>query len=840
MFNNKKVIFLFLFITIVAFLYFIYKSTILTLEYKSKSTYIVDVSILEDLDSLFSILEKEKIATAIYMGEQNEKNFTQLDKYRNQTNLEIETLLKFLAGKHEFRVLGKELKEILRYLDEARLEVNDFKTDYKKILLHKYDVQIIKNVIYNINIILDKLPAEHTSSLESYYDLVRSKENLGSETAFVAYMLSASIKMDINDVAIWSNFMGYDISPSFKGINNILMVSKLNTNINTSNYEKIKNEVRIQVYEDSIEGRYQTTLDEWLNSSSLKKEKLENAQEIIFLNLKKLLEQEMIKLEKDIFSYVLLSTVFLFVILFLFYGFKAITRHRTEVKATLQEIADDLSEKQRLEIQEVLRKNNTLEVYKFLAKTIKEPNMAKDNFLANMSHEVRTPLNGIIGFTALLQNTELNDEQEEFLKIIQESSNNLLTIVNDILDFSKVSSGHFEVENIAFDIIEKVEATIESYTEKVSEKNLELGLYLDPQLPLNVLGDPTRISQVLMNLLGNAVKFTEEKGEVNISVVLLSKESSEVKVRFSVQDTGIGIPKNKQAQIFDAFSQADISTNRKFGGTGLGLTISRKFVELMGGILELESEKGKGSTFYFDLTLEVKQDSATRLDKKFPDLKIGYLIQKQNEHKEVDENVRKYIKYMNSKYKTYTQSQLLNLDKALFPNILFINHSYLQNENLLNHFLTLPIKIILITNSNMSKTLDAQSDSFHKIIHKPMNLSKMVKVLDEIVNPALNNILLYKNAKLSGKIYSSILESLGYEVDLFYTPYEFKKQLELKKYKFAIFDDNHSNNMMITNLIKQNGAVPFLFSEEKENHTCCKVLDYSIAADDLSKQLKQA
>lgn len=841
MFNNKKVILFFLFFSVVACVGFIAQSTQHSYNYKHKNRLLTKLMLLEQVDELLTVLEKEKIATAIYVGQQNQKTFDELERIRKHVDLYSKRVVEIIEEKRAFQGLEKALQSSLLYLDEVRLDVNSFTDDYKSVLLKQYDSNIIKNLSNTVHTTFSELPFEYRNSLNSYLMLMKIKTNLASETAFIAYMISASKKMSSEDIAIWSKYMGYDFNPTFKEIDNSLMISKLNGTLHTAQYEKTKNELRLKVYGNALKGKYATPIALWRESSSLKIAKLEEAQKLIFTEIRKFLEKKVDQLKNDIFFFVLLSTLFLFFIFFLLYLFNSSQRHRTEVAATLKEIENDLSDKQRLEIQEVLKKNNTLEVYKFLAKTIKEPNMAKDNFLANMSHEVRTPLNGIIGFTTLLQGTELNEEQEEFLKIIEESSNNLLTIVNDILDFSKVSSGHFEVEEIAFDLLKKVESTIESYGEKANEKNIELGLYLDPKLPLEVEGDPTRISQVLLNLLGNAIKFTSEKGEVNIAVTLRSKGLlNQAKIRFSVQDTGIGIPKNKQDKIFDAFSQEDISTNRKFGGTGLGLTISRKFVELMGGTLALKSEKGVGSTFYFDLDLAIAKESHERVNPDFSALKIGYLVESYTESKEVDENFQSYIRTMKADYKTYIERQFFNLSEALLPDILFINQRYISNEKILNRFLQLPIKVVLISNSYMSKKSNLLESNEIKILNKPVNLSKIAMVLEQIENPPLNNILLYKDSKLSGKIYYSILESLGYEVDIYYTPYEFKRQLEIKKYKFALFDDSHRNNKMMAHLIKKNGAIPFLFSEEKENNTYCEVLDYSIDANELNKYLSSA
>ena len=363
-----------------------------------------------------------------------------------------------------------------------------------------------------------------------------------------------------------------------------------------------------------------------------------------------------------------------------------------------------------------------------------EANASKSLFLANMSHEIRTPLNGIVGFTELLKSTGLNEEQKEFINIVEKSSENLLSIINNILDLSKIESNKTELDMIIFDPIVEFENAVETYGMRASEKNIELDFFLDPAIDKKLLGDSVKIKEVLVNLLSNAIKFTDFGGKIKVEIKKISTIDNHTEISFSIEDNGVGMTKEQQLNVFSAFTQADVSITRKYGGTGLGLTISTKFLDLMDSELKLESEKEKGTRFFFNIVFEeVLESTELALSYNFKDLKIckyQYELPIQQ-----DLYLTEYLKHYNvtsNTFKTPSDLKKWNEDKTV--NSIWIDVDNSDEELLKSIYKINSNKVILLASFSNRTRFEELGVNVAKILYKPITPTKVIQGLNATVN----------------------------------------------------------------------------------------------------------
>ncbi|HIP43765.1 MAG TPA: response regulator, partial [Sulfurospirillum arcachonense] len=416
---------------------------------------------------------------------------------------------------------------------------------------------------------------------------------------------------------------------------------------------------------------------------------------------------------------------------------------------------------------------------------------AKSIFLANMSHEIRTPLNGIIGFTELLKNTDLDDEKREFVDVIEKSSENLLDIINNILDLSKVESNKIEIDEILFSPLDEFENAVEVYGPKAAEKNIHLSFFIDPSLNNYLKGDSTKVKEVIINLMSNAVKFTPTNGHITAEIRRIENApAGKVRILFSVQDSGIGISEDKRKDIFDAFNQADSTITRKYGGTGLGLTISSKYIGLMGGELKVDSVEGEGSKFYFMLEFDESPSGDVEFQNKFSDFSAALLTSDKN-IKVHAEFMYDYFKYFGSNVKYYDEfSGLKNLIYKSGVNMIVADFDLLNDEEL-EEYKKIRLPMILVLKASHQSRFDEFNTKYITPVYEPINVSKLTKALeqnrellpkpevtpeqDEVIKkstkPAFGkmfdaNVLVAEDNEINQKLIRRTLEGLGLTITI--------------------------------------------------------------------------
>ncbi len=787
--SKLKLISLFPIVLLLAFAsFFLYQSAT---NYLKVETLNERISYNAILNRVATQLAKERGLTSIYIASNGKKAVEKLKKQRAEVDKEIAVFNRYLSSHPEVKP-KKLIRLLLGMLNKKREQIDTLQIGFNKAFFNYYSV-LIKALLEEIDKVTTiGLEHEIANEAKAYVNFAKAKEYSGIERGFMSYVLTRYTKMSDDELQKWIHYIGQADAYDYDFINDEELKQRVHALLSTPDAEKVfkaLSQARIEILHSINDGYYTVDPLHWFKLNTEKIVRLSKAQKIIFESL----EQKSAKtMEEQMFIAVASAALWIITLILATLGYivsREITQNIKNLEAILQSAAESTSKQININLDTA---EGTAKAYALLQTIIEEArheqqraeeaSEAKSLFLANMSHEIRTPLNGIVGFTELLKNTELKGEQKEFVSIIEKSSENLLEIINNILDLSKIESNKVEIENIVFNPIEEFESAVEIYAVKAAEKSVNLACFIDPRLNQPIKGDPTKIKEILINLLSNAVKFTNQGGAINVEIRKVHAEDPDrCAISFSVEDTGIGISPDKKAHIFEAFSQADTSVTRKFGGTGLGLTISARYAELMGGHLQLESELGKGTKFYFTLEFDELPQMNEDMYKRFENVSIA-MYTSPSIHKKQDEYIKEYLDYYGAALIPFgAPEELIKLASEKKVQSALIDSDYASDNDLRKMGKT-PLHCNVIIKSTQQKRIETLKLHCEKILYEPINATKMVSVLKaatsevskEVRRPLLDLEHIGFNAKalvaedntINQKLIKRTLEDLGLKVEL--------------------------------------------------------------------------
>ena len=770
------------------------------------------------LDRALINIGKEQGLTALYLGSDKKEFADPLIKQRETSDETFEDLkyeviteqkayLPFIIELMDEQNLVQDdsyarLLANLNTLNETRKKIDTEDVEFKSIFFNTYTDGLTEPVLDKILTLKQySLDTEISSLIATLIQLYTAKENASLERGLIAYFMAKKGSMAFDEIALWDEFKtkanGFDIDQ----VTNPILRQELEKVLYSEQAKQTMSDLAMTssaIQTDIDNGDYAEEVIDWF-ALQTKKITLLSKAELVVSDV--LWKKSDIYLQKQILLLAIAASIWVLAFILSYLGYtttRDITRNIKELEDVLNKAVDEMknsgqylsSDSLAIENIELDTHEGTKEAYKFLEALVEtakddklialQANEAKSLFLANMSHEIRTPLNGIVGFTEILRSTNLTEEQEEFLSIIDKSSENLLSIINNILDLSKIESNKIEIENIVFDAAEEFDSAVETYGVAATEKNIDLNYYMDPAISPKLKGDPTKIKEIIINLLSNAVKFTSYGGEINLEILKVQDENGRNAVKFTVKDNGIGMTKDQQSRIFDAFSQADVSVTRKYGGTGLGLTISSQFVELMGGKLELESAKDQGTSFFFTLPLEEVVSNEINYNGAFTALTIGKY--EQDIPTKLDSYIGKYFEYFGPTVKHFESiADLKELDNNNVCKNFWVDIDKAR-QNIIDaiHHMD-KSKLIVIANVTSRNKLEDLGLEQKNIIFKPVTLSKLKTVLNNTANvtPELMEeakatqetkfdakILVTEDNIINQKLIKRILEEHGITVDI--------------------------------------------------------------------------
>ncbi len=730
------------------------------------------------INELIENFSKERGMTVMYLGNSSPSLMKSIEKQRKIVDEKLQLYLtktekNTILHNHEKGsdncptcINTKSISVFMEEIKKVRALVNKDAATFDAVYNRVYD-SLIQREIYQLETLSANQIDQKINLLSStYLYTVKAKEFTTKERDFISYKIASKQPLSELDYSHWISLIAKAGSINYEIIRDESLIKKLDALFKDEDALELFEDIdaqRTSIMSSGGKASYSITPEAWFTMLSQKASIFTQTEDILL----KSMESRAQNIQENALQILSVAlSIWIISVILAVVGY-LLTRELTNNIANLEEVLRRVAEDtDNIDVNNINinlhTEQGTLRAYELLEKIIdqtrrdkeaaQEASEAKSMFLANMSHEIRTPLNGIVGFTELLKDTGLKEEQEEFVEIIEKSSENLLEIINNILDLSKIESNKLEIENIVFNPINEFESAVEVYAVRASEKNINLGCFIDPSLEQPLKGDPTKLKEVLINLLSNAVKFTSSAGSINVNIRKLgSTADGHIRIKFEVQDSGIGVTSEQKARIFEAFSQADTSITRKYGGTGLGLTISSRFIELMGGQLDLFSAPGEGTTFFFTLDFEEIETLNESAENSFANLNV-LIPQSEHRTKMQESYLKEYLDFYGVTYSPFKSiDEVQTLQERENFDLIFVDFEY-TNENELEKYSELPQALVLLTKSHNMKKIDSFNLEIFKTLYEPLNITKIKQVLENYHAEDLN---IKKTKKHSKKHYDA-------------------------------------------------------------------------------------
>jgi len=748
------------------------------------------IKLTKKLENILVALGQERGTSSIYFVSKGEypKSKEVVEKKRAQMSNNINALKQFINKNPQYKNEVSNIIETINQLPTIRKKIDSFKNIKYKQWFFGYYTRLEDQIIKKIYSLSKKFPSKLQTLYDTKIPFEKATAYTGIIRGFGSYYITADLPMSQNDYqnVLLKYYHDTNILPigTFQGtpiFKNFHSKKFLTLESNIKSILFYIEQSTMQYYNNGKFNGYPIDAFDYFKEMTKRINYFKNAINYINTEINENINVIKSNATQNLIIYAILFLISIIILLAGIYIHKLVRNHINELSNLISSLAPITGKEIKIDIaspegmhKAIQTVSEAIEITQKAIKKSEESAKAKSLFLANMSHEIRTPLNGILGFLELLKTTEPDEEQQDYISTIELSAKNLLQIVNNILDVSKIESQKVTLEEIEFRGLDEFENTIEIFATPAAQKNIEYTADISPDIPSVIKGDILKIKEILTNLINNAMKFTHKDGSITVRIKNNGIKKDLVELYFEIEDSGIGMSEEQKAKIFEAFAQADESVTRKYGGTGLGLTIVKNYIEMMGGEIKVESELNKGTKFFFTLQFPVIDKTPRYQASLYKDKTFAILnTQKDSKRKEISFEYLSYFGINKIGFNNIDElKNFINKEKIDSITLFYQESDKKEIETVLEQNLDIPI--IMIASYAFKEAIDKLSPEIN--IYDPVTPTKI-----------FNNVNSLKEAKNIAKVSKT-------------------EKTPIYKIKALIAEDNPINMKLITTTLKNLGV----------------------------------